>query len=402
MKITISYDSKYSLGTTRNEEILLTSMGAITADEVKSAKGFFKKENSYFENMKALNQAYPNFIYADITKNTVLGVLCRLIGEVRRLDDLEDSHPILSLKDKITFENTNTDFQNELITLHNQSNLVKDNGGALISTDCNHFLLDKNPLSETLLSIFLIRSQEEAVDVLTRMENNDESLFYSRYPGQITVRTFLNEYLTLEKSEEKKELHSDFSFISNKWEIREYNKKLYSGSKQVMQEFFSYLNNAEGIIAKPVVPKGVTVIQNLWGFIFAEKINFLRRNGLFLKEFSTSLNASGTCLRGVAPASGGFTIREYFLSFVDDKKISWTMPYTVELKYPFFDEDSIADYNFKAKVGVTKECGKLEINLDIPKEEALALHKRIDNAGVNTFHLGKKGLAYIEKIELER
>ena len=47
---------------------------------------------------------------------------------------------------------------------------------------------------------------------------------------------------------------------------------------------------------------------------------------------------------------------------------------------------------------LTKASGTLEIIIDIPREEAKELKKLIDNAGVSSFYLGKKGLAYVTNI----
>ena len=48
---------------------------------------------------------------------------------------------------------------------------------------------------------------------------------------------------------------------------------------------------------------------------------------------------------------------------------------------------------------LTKASGILEIIIDIKRDEAKTLKKMIENAGVSSFYLGKKGLAYIIKID---
>ena len=49
---------------------------------------------------------------------------------------------------------------------------------------------------------------------------------------------------------------------------------------------------------------------------------------------------------------------------------------------------------------LTKANGQLEIALDINIEQAKELKQMIDNAGVSSFYLGKKGLAYVSDIRL--
>jgi len=48
---------------------------------------------------------------------------------------------------------------------------------------------------------------------------------------------------------------------------------------------------------------------------------------------------------------------------------------------------------------LTKASGKLEINIDIDREKAKEIKKLIENAGVSSFYLGKKGLAYVSDID---
>ena len=48
---------------------------------------------------------------------------------------------------------------------------------------------------------------------------------------------------------------------------------------------------------------------------------------------------------------------------------------------------------------LTKASGVLEIIIDISRDEAKALKKTIEDAGVSSFYLGKKGLAYVINID---
>ena len=48
---------------------------------------------------------------------------------------------------------------------------------------------------------------------------------------------------------------------------------------------------------------------------------------------------------------------------------------------------------------MTKASGKLEIIIDIERDRAKEIKKMIENAGVSSFYLGKKGLAYVTDID---
>ena len=47
---------------------------------------------------------------------------------------------------------------------------------------------------------------------------------------------------------------------------------------------------------------------------------------------------------------------------------------------------------------LTKTSGELEINLPLDQAEADDLKQKIENAGVSSFYLGKKGLAFVKEI----
>ncbi len=404
MKIKIAYESKYSLATTKNGENILTGMAVITADSNKSAKDLFKKENTFLENVKELNKFYPNYQYADITQNTVLGILCRLVGEVRRLDTLDETHPIIALKDKISFKNVNTEFQNETVLLHTPLKEVQNNAGGLIPEEkSGHFLLTRNPLSETLLSVFKIETQEEMLSLLEGMKNNDKSLFYSKYPDDIKANTFVKEMSLADNK--NAEIIEGFLFKDGDCLWKEVNGRLFrgpvAGVLALEEDIAENLDNKAFNVTNRRKELDVDEIFNIFGAVFALKIAFLRKNELFEKEFENSLNGAKTSIKGLAPGSGSITIKDFYVNFVTDKKMSWTMPYSVDLRRDLFVKEDLKEFNTFAKLGVTKECGYLEISIDISEDDALDLFNRIDEAGVNTFHLGKKGLAYIEEISLE-
>lgn len=403
MKIKINYESKYSFSTKKNGDSIMTGMGVLTQNANKSTKEIFKKENTYLENIKELNKYYPNYKYSDITDNTILGILCRLVGEVRRLDSLKIEHPIISLKDKISFKNFNKTFQNEVILLHTPLKEVQNNAGGLVSADkSDHFLLNKNNLSETLLNVFTLKEQDEIIDLLRKMSNNDMEVFYSQYKEDIKINTFVKEMLLAE--EKHKNIIQGFYFKSDDIVWKEIDKRLFKGKEfdinHLEKEVLNNIDNKKFSIKEEIKELEVEEIFNIYGVLFAQKIEFLKRNNLFKKEFEKYLNSRNS-IKGLAPSSGGLTVKDYFNNFVDGKKMSWTMPYQVDVKKELFKKDDWKDFNTSAKLGITKESGYIEIYINVDKEEALKLYEMIENAGVNTFHLGKKGLAYIENIELE-
>lgn len=93
MKITIGYSSKYSNSFSNKEtkEIAAISLKAIGDDKEAKQKGnkvAISENDSYEDIMYKINDVFPNFQYSPITKNTVLGVMARLLGEIRYLINL--------------------------------------------------------------------------------------------------------------------------------------------------------------------------------------------------------------------------------------------------------------------------------------------------------------------------
>lgn len=86
----------------------------------------------------------------------------------------------------------------------------------------------------------------------------------------------------------------------------------------------------------------------------------------------------------------GFTTKDFMNRFTTgDKKRIWGNPY--------IREEFIKGVG-KTKHLMTKASGQLKINIDISRDRAKEIVTMIENAGVSSFYLGKKGLAYISSI----
>jgi len=87
----------------------------------------------------------------------------------------------------------------------------------------------------------------------------------------------------------------------------------------------------------------------------------------------------------------GFTKKDFMDRFTTgEKKRIWGNPYIKEVFIKGVGKD---------KLYMTKASGKLEINIDIDREKAKEIKNMIENAGVSSFYLGKKGLAYVTQID---
>jgi len=85
----------------------------------------------------------------------------------------------------------------------------------------------------------------------------------------------------------------------------------------------------------------------------------------------------------------GFTTKDFMNRFTSGKKKKiWGNPYIRKERIKGVGEVTSL---------MTKASGQLEINLDITRDKAKEIKAMIENAGVSSFYLGKKGLAYISQ-----
>jgi len=85
----------------------------------------------------------------------------------------------------------------------------------------------------------------------------------------------------------------------------------------------------------------------------------------------------------------GFTTKDFMNRFTTgEKKKIWGNPYIRKERIKGVGEVTSL---------MTKASGQLEINLDVTREKAKEIKAMIENAGVSSFYLGKKGLAYISQ-----
>ncbi len=88
----------------------------------------------------------------------------------------------------------------------------------------------------------------------------------------------------------------------------------------------------------------------------------------------------------------GFTKKDFMGRYTTGKKKKiWGNPYIMKVRKK--GEGEVVSM-------LTKASGRLEINIDIDETKALELKNMIDCAGVSSFYLGKKGLAYVSQIRV--
>ncbi len=88
----------------------------------------------------------------------------------------------------------------------------------------------------------------------------------------------------------------------------------------------------------------------------------------------------------------GFTKKDFMDRYTTgSKKTIWGNP--------FIKKEKIKGQGEVTSM-MTKASGRLEINIDVDRNKAQEIKSLIENAGVSSFYLGKKGLAYVSNIRL--
>ncbi|WP_151796489.1 type I-Fv CRISPR-associated protein Cas5fv [Acinetobacter soli] len=335
MKITIAYESSWrnSFLDGSNNEKLPTSgrnfIGSMTT---------LKKEG--------------NFIQRTINKDTVMGVLNRLIGEQAKLyqarqrpnyyfADIEQQLNDSDIIDKPIISN-------EMVYIRNVSGSTDQNSfTGLIKANDPAF---KSAFSSSLWGVLWL-SLDDILDFILDVTYQVNVLFEL---DPIVVSHQI-EFLSSEKP------------IDVKDKIQK--------ALAILQANFPDINY---LTAKEQLPLVSLYTSALYLQIERLKNQF---------DLTATLTKSGG-LSGISKR--GFTKKDFMDRYTTGgKKLIWGNPYLLKEKKKGEGEVSSI---------LTKASGELEIHLNISKDQADDLKKIIEDAGVSAFYLGKKGLAYVKDI----
>lgn len=297
-----------------------------------------------------------NFKTHQITKNTVMGVLNRLIGDQRKLyqSRIDENYYFK----KIELNLKETDFSDEIEIMDQEMVFLRNISG---STDQNSFsgmIKSQDPAFNSDFSCqlwgVLFLSLDDIIDFIL---TNKISLDSNQQYDPIKVISKLEDLNTLKPVE----LSGDI-------------EQAYLKLQSVFLDVDFKLN------AK-------NLFQPISFYTAALYIQLQNLSHDF--DLSATLTKSGG-LSGISKR--GFTKKDFMDRYTTGaKKIIWGNPYLLKVRIKGEGE----------RVSLlTKATGRLIINLDIPFDEARDLEDKIINAGVSSFYLGKKGLAYVSDIRL--
>lgn len=309
-----------------------------------------KKGRNYVASMTELKKP-ENYHQKSVSKNTVLGILSRLIGDQRKLYQAKQSdHFYFSdIENTIHFEDKPKVVNSEIAYLRNMKG----------STDQNSFtgmIKVNDPIFQSDYSKEFWGVLALDVDELCDFILNDTPVTVEIPLDPISIVNHLN-------------IVGKTKPVEPEGSIKQASDKLAS-----LFEKYKPLNKKEQQLILPMYCSALYLqLQRL--------------------EERYDMSGAKTKAGGISGISNnGFTPKDFMKTYVTGGK---------KLIYgnPFIREEFVTGEG-KVKHILTKASGQLEIILDIDVAKAKELKQMIDNAGVSSFYLGKKGLAYVSDIRL--
>lgn len=292
-----------------------------------------------------------NYILRSVTHDTVMGVLNRLLGDQRKLYQARahETYYFKEIEPLVTFEDQ-PDYVNQEITyIRNISGSEDQNSyTGMIKVDDPIFCSD---YSEQLWGVLAL-DVEGLCDFILDGKKIEKKIVHN--PLVIIGR--LEEIFKLKPVSNESRVNEVFVFFSSKYDK-------YNG-----------LNRNEEVL----------LISLYCSALYLQ----LERLSTEFEVSSAKTKAGG--LSGIS--NNGFTKKDFMARYTSgEKKRIWGNPYVRKEKIKGIGEVT----SLMEKAG-----GTLKIDLAIDREAALDFRYKIENAGVSSFYLGKKGLAYVSNIRV--
>ena len=315
-----------------------------------------KNGREFIGSMKSMKESEGNFKHRKITFDTVMGLLNRLIGDQRKLYQAREKkfsqkYYFEDIESFITFED-----KEEKLILSREIVYIRNMNG-------NN---DQNSFSGILIISDPIFSSDYSEDLWGVMELDFDQLCHFIVGDSVSLTCG----------------ELDPLYICELFKLRAkdkpvLNEGLVTQALIELEKLFpteSYLN-LKGLCVPSMMYCSALYIQ-------------LKR--LESKYDMTSAKTKSGKLPGVSKR--GFTPKDFMKRFTtgNGKKI-WGNPDWKKVKFNGVGEVTSM---------VTKASGQLEITISVDKEKGFEIVQLIENAGVSSFYLGKKGLAYVTKIRL--
>lgn len=336
MLIEINYDSKWG--------------NSFLGEADSKGKRPYIASSSRMNDGKNKNNALELYKEREISLSTVQGVLYRLLGARHSLRYLlENDESILSSlinEDMISFKVRDEIKWEELVFLRNNSGSTDQNSYSGIP---NESLLEVKGIKKVFDVLYYSREQ-----LLDFVISNAESVIEAPTLSIIEIANRLQE------------LYKDAAF-------------------KITEDEFDKVNSAtEAFLGKSCHAKANLALLA----INKSMIAFISKTGL-----QSDCLTSNNTLSGISMNGNSFTLKDFMKKFANPK-IVYGNPY----KTDFWVDNPVNGKLKKFNKCMTKSSGVLEIEISGDIDTQIKLKELIENAGVSSFYLGKKGLAYINNI----
>jgi len=310
-----------------------------------------KKGRKFISSLTKLKKSPNNFIKHDITIDTVMGVLNRLIGDSRKLYQARSNSAYFfkNIEPYIKFIDKPTVISNELVYLRNMNK----------NTDKNSFtgMLKMNePITHSDYSSEFWGVLALSFEELCEFVNCDKPVIAKLSKDPLVMAARLEELDKLKPVTNSEIIDVTCDILKNRFEK-------FSGF------------NTKNLI-KPIA-------------IYCSAL-YLQLDRLS-KKYDVSGASACTKPGGIKGIShNNFTKRDFMRLFTTGgPKVIWGNPYMHEL---------FVENQGKTSQSLIKASGTLDIYLKINQKLAKEIELMIENAGVSSFYLGKKGLAYVSNL----
>ena len=316
-----------------------------------------KKGRNFVASMDELRKS-QNFIPRQITNNTVMGVLHRLIGDQRKLyqskSESDGTLPRIKnyfadIENSIAFEDNPRVISQEIAYIRNMKGSTKTFTG-MIRVNDPIFQSDYSSLLWGVLGL----EPSALFDFI--LENR-----YTPTPKGVSLNP-LGIMNILEKIKKLKPVDNQ--------------SKAKEAAEYLQTRFEEY---------KPLNSKGEIILLAM--YCSALYLQLERLGKIYCMQ--TAKSKAGK-ISGIS--KNGFTPKDFMYKYT-------TGPRKLIYGNPYVREETVKGKG-KIKHLLSKASGQLIIHLNIPLERAVELKTMIDNAGVSAFYLGKKGLAYVSHIDI--
>lgn len=312
-----------------------------------------KGGRNFIASMTSLKQE-GNYKKRDVTKDTVMGILNRLIGDQRKLYSARREKPYYF-----------SDIEEVLLDEH---------------------ICDEANISNEMVYIRNVSGSTDQNSFTGEIKANDPA-FKSKYSPELWGVLWLSlddviNFILDETFQVNEHIELDPIQVCSRIELLSAEKPIDVSNE--VQSAFDILQNTYPEVNYLTAKEQMPLVSLYASALYLQIVRLSNRYDL-----SNILTKSGG-LSGISKR--GFTKKDFMDRYTTgSKKLIWGNPYLLKEKKK--GEGEVVSV-------LTKASGTLTINLNISKEQALDLEEKIENAGVSSFYLGKKGLAYVTDIRI--